>query len=160
MTTGRFQGMIGVLIWCPAIEKYLILKRSAEKDYGSNTWECGSGRVDQGESFSEALARETFEELGVTLQVDFILGTAHFYRGAAVPENEMIGVFYRCTLDDPDSIRLSWEHSEHRWVTAKEAQTFLPEDYWLMKLIRLAEEVRLLMPDSLLQFHRTYGFDL
>ena len=160
MSIGRFMGMIGALIWSPGIEKYLILKRSVDKDFSSENWECGTGRVDQGESFTEALHREIWEELGIEVQIDFVLGTAHFYRGEEVPENEMIGVFYRCSLDDPDSIRLSWEHSEFRWVNESEALALLPDGYWLRRLIRHAEALRLLMPNELLDYFSDAGFDL
>jgi len=160
MSVGRFMGMVGALIWCPRIEKYLILKRSAEKDIGSNTWECGTGRVDQGEDFTTALRREVREELGIEIEIDFIIGTAHFYRGPQTPEYEMLGVFYRCTLDDLDSIRLSWEHSEARWVTPKETKALLPPEHWLVKLIRHAEAIQSLLPPELIDFYRISGFDL
>jgi 8-oxo-dGTP diphosphatase len=160
MGIGRFLGMVGALIWCPAKEKYLILKRSDEKDYAGGTWECGTGRVDQGESFSAALLREVREELNVDVEIDFILGTAHFYRGTQTPENEMIGVFYRCSLDDPEAIRTSWEHSEKRWVTVQEALALLPEGYWLSRLIQRAEALRSMVPIDLLVYYRENGFEL
>lgn len=160
MSIGRFLGMVGALIWCPAIEKYLILRRSSEKDFAAGTWECGTGRVDQGESFSEALFREVREELNVDVQIDYMLGTAHFYRGPQIPDYEMIGVFYRCSLDNPDAIRTSWEHSELHWVTAEEAFSLLPENYWLSKLIRRAEALRTMIPTELLEYYHQEGFEL
>ena len=63
MVVGRFLGMVGALIWDPSRDRYLILKRSAEKDFAKNIWECGTGRVDQGETFTSALLREMKEEL-------------------------------------------------------------------------------------------------
>jgi len=152
--------MVGALIWCPTKEKYLILKRSGDKDFASDTWECGTGRVDQGESFSQALRREIREELGVEVQMDFIIGTAHFYRGEKRPENEMIGVFYCCSIEDPESIRMSWEHSELRWVTPETAAEILPEDNWLAILIKRADFMRQLIPPELIEFNRKTGFDL
>jgi len=152
--------MVGAQIWCPETCKYLILKRSQEKDVGAGTWECGTGRVDQGEDFSTALRREIREELGVEVRVDFILGTDHFYRGEPIPENEMIGLFYACSLDDPDSIRLSWEHSEARWVTPAEAVEFLPENHWLVQVIQRAEDLRGLIPPELIQYNHARGFEV
>jgi 8-oxo-dGTP diphosphatase len=160
MSIGRFLGMVGALIWSPTKQKYLILKRSSAKDFAGDVWECGTGRVDQGESFSEALKREVYEELGVDILIDFIIGTAHFFRGEKIPENEMIGVFYFCTLDDPDSIRVSWEHSTYRWVSLDEAERLLPEDFWLVRLIKRAEFIKSLVPSEMIDYQRNLGFEI
>jgi hypothetical protein len=34
------------------------------------------------------------EEIGIEMQIDGLLGTTHFYRGPAVPENELAGVIF------------------------------------------------------------------
>jgi 8-oxo-dGTP pyrophosphatase MutT (NUDIX family) len=154
MSIGRFYAMIGALIRHPNSGKYLILRRSAQKDVGAGAWECVTGRVDQGESFPEALHREVKEELGVEVQIDFFLRTEHFYRGESVPENEMVGVMYCCSLEDPDAIQISWEHDEARWTTLDEASGYLTEEYWLVKLIQRAERLRALIPEALLEFYR------
>ena len=154
MSVGRFYAMIGGLIRDTNSGKYLILCRSEEKDVGAGTWECVTGRVDQGEGYPEALRREVLEELGVQVQPDFILRTSHFYRGAPFPENEMVGVMYACSLDHPDTIQTSWEHSEARWLTPREAIELLSEDHWLAKLILLDERMRVLIPDTLLAFYQ------
>ncbi|MGD8397935.1 MAG: NUDIX domain-containing protein [Anaerolineae bacterium] len=163
MTIGRFCGGIGALIWSPA-DEYLILKRSAEKDFAAGSWECVTGRVDQGEGFEDALYREVREELGVEVQVEFIIGTTHFYRGAAHPENELIGVVYGCTLADPAAIRLSPEHSECRWVSAREVKALLSAEdateQWLWRVVERAEAVRGLLPAALRDYYQETGFEL
>lgn len=146
--------MIGALIRDTHSGKYLVLRRSAEKDVAAGEWECVTGRVDQGEGFSEALRREVMEEIGVQVQPDFILRTSHFYRGEPIPENEMVGVMYCCSLADPDAIQLSWEHSAARWVTPDEVSDLLPAGHWLPKLIERAETLRALMPDELLAYYQ------
>jgi 8-oxo-dGTP diphosphatase len=160
MSVVRFLGMVGALIWSSSKQKYLILKRSSDKDFGSDVWECGTGRVDQNENFTQALRREIREELSIEVNIDFIIGTTHFYRGEAVPENEMIGVFYFCTLDDPGEIKVSWEHSTYKWVSANEAELFLPKGYWLVRLINRAEFIRSQMPNELIDYQRTMGFEI
>jgi 8-oxo-dGTP diphosphatase len=82
MSIGRFYAGIAAVIWSSQTGQYLLLRRSDEKDYGPGIWECVTGRVDQGEGFEDALHREVREELGVSVQVEYILGTTHFYRGA------------------------------------------------------------------------------
>lgn len=153
MTIGKFYGMIGALIRDPQTDRYLVLRRSEEKDVGAGMWECVTGRVDQGEGFPEALQREVKEELGVIVQPDFILRTAHFYRGEQIPENEMVGVMVACSLGEPETIHLSWEHSEARWVNTDEAAHLLPEGHWLLELIRRDETMRALIPGQLLDFY-------
>jgi 8-oxo-dGTP diphosphatase len=158
MSIGRFYAAIGALLWDPADGKYLVLKRTADKDFAAGAWECITGRVDQGEGFTEAVHREVREELGVVVQIDFIISTMHFYRGEARPENELVGVLYRCSLEDSEAIQTSWEHTEHRWVTAEEAEAIFPKGHWLVDLIQHAERIRALLPPELLAVYRE-GFE-
>ncbi len=159
MSVGRFLCGIAALVYHPATRTYLLLRRAADRDAGGGEWECVTGRVDQGEGFEEALHREVREELGVAVAPDFIVGTSHFYRGASVPENELLGVTYACMLDDPGAIRVSAEHSEHRWLTADEVFDLLPPDHWLHRTIRRAELARTALPATLMATHRREGFE-
>ena len=122
MAVGRFLAMIGLLVWRRDDGRYLLLRRAANRDYAPGQWETGSGRLDQGEGFIDALHREAKEELGREVRIECILGTTHFYRGDAVPENEMVGLSFGCSIPDAAGLRFSDEHSEHRWVTADDAQ--------------------------------------
>lgn len=72
MSIGRFFAMVGALVWHPAAAKYLVLKRSPDKDFASGAWECITGRVDQGESFSWMTA----EQAGTLLPEGHWLGKA------------------------------------------------------------------------------------
>lgn len=164
MSIGRFYAGIAALIWSPATEQYLLLRRSEQKDFARGAWECVTGRVDQGEGFEDALRREVREELGVDVQVEHILGTTHFYRGEPTPENELVGVIYLCTLSDPTSIRISSEHSEYRWLSADQAFELLsasdPTTQWARGLIQRAEALRSMLPEDLVKFQRESGFEL
>jgi 8-oxo-dGTP diphosphatase len=160
VTIGRFSAGVAALVRCPADGKSLLLQRSAAKDFGSGAWECVTGRVDQGEGFTQAVRREVREELGVDVQVDFIVGTMHFYRGPATPANELVGVQFCCSLADPALIRISAEHSVCRWVTAAEAEGLLPGGHWLRKAIQRAESIRVLSPAALLEYYSAEGFDV
>lgn len=160
MPIGRFYAGVGALLWRPSDGRYLVLKRSEAKDAGAGTWECISGRVDQGEGFTEAVNREVGEELGLQVQIDFVVGTEHFYRGDASPENELLLVQFCCSVQEPAALELSWEHSEYRWVTAREAEEVLPAGHWLGKVIRRAEAIRALLPAELLEYYRVQGLEL
>jgi 8-oxo-dGTP diphosphatase len=164
MSNGRFIAGIAALIWSPETKKYLLLRRSEHKDYASGAWECVTGRVDQGEGFEDALRREVHEELGVEVQIEHILGTTHFYRGSPIPENELVGVIYLCTLSDPNSIHIGAEHSEYHWLSADQAIEFLtvsdPTGQWVKRIIQRAETIRRMLPEDLLEFQRDSGFEL
>lgn len=161
MPIGRFRAGIGALLWSSSEDKYLLLRRSEEKDFASGVWECVTGRVDQGESFEDAVYREIREELDVEAQIDFIIGTTHFYRGDTTPENELLGVIYLCSIHEPDSISISIEHSDYRWMTAGEAYSFLsgtdPSTQWIRNVIERAEAIKAFLP-GLIGFHQEHGF--
>ena len=146
MTIGRFFGGVGALIWRESDGRYLLLKRAADKDFASGSWECVTGRVDQGEGFIEAVHREVKEELGASVRLEFMIGTTHFYRGAAIPENELIGVVYGCTLVGTEGVHLSHEHSEYRWVTAEEIDTLVidpgPSTAWIKQVVARTDPLR------------------
>ena len=164
MTIGRFYAGIAALIRSTETNQYLLLRRSDQKDYAPGAWECVTGRVDQGEGFEDALRREVHEELGVEVQVEHILGTTHFYRGEQVPDNELVGVIYLCSLSDPTSIHIGPEHSEYRWLRADQALDFLnasdPTTQWVKRLIQRANAIRQILPENLVDFQRNSGFEL
>jgi 8-oxo-dGTP diphosphatase len=163
MTVGHFLAGIAAVIRSPGTGQYLLLHRSEEKDFGQGIWECLTGRVDQGEGFEQALHREVREELGVQVKAEHILGTTHFYRGPALPQNELVGVVYLCSLPATTSIRLSSEHSEYRWLLTHQALELLsatdPSTQWAHRLIERAELIRPLLPGSLVSLQRQAGFE-
>ena len=152
--------MVGMLVWRRTDGRYLLLRRSDARDFAPGQWETGSGRLEQGEGFMEALRRESREELGLEVRVEFVLGVTHYYRGEATPDNEMVGVSFGCSMDDASGLSISDEHSEHRWVTADEAVAFLPPGHWLSALIARAETFRRLMPEGLRRLHWEDGVDV
>ncbi len=164
MSVGRFLAGIGALVWSPDREGYLLVQRSAAKDFAPGAWECVTGRVDQGEGFEEALHREVREELGVEVVIDFLLGTTHFYRGEPVAANELLGVVYHCTLQTPGAVRLSAEHQALRWVMPDEAMALLREEHpseaWLKRLLVRAAWMRAALPAALVARTRAEGAEL
>jgi 8-oxo-dGTP pyrophosphatase MutT (NUDIX family) len=164
MAIGRFYGGVGALIRRDVDDRYLLLKRSGDKDYASGVWECVTGRVDEGEGFEEAVYREVNEEIGAAVRIEFFIGTTHFYRGEDKPENELIGVVFACSLTDLVEVHLSPEHTESRWVTADEVVDLVvgadPSSAWIKRVIARAEVLRELYPAELIAFHQRYGFGL
>lgn len=79
------------------------------------------GRLDQFESAEEGLRRELAEEVGLhNLEVKDVLRVWHIFRGSRLPENDLIGITFHCTVDD-DSVTLSDEHQAYQWIDAAEA---------------------------------------
>lgn len=159
MSIGHFLGGVASLIYDPHTRRYLILRRSAHKDFAANSWECVSGRVEQGESFEQAIQREIFEETGTQVKIEALIGTTHFYRGAECPENELLGVGYSSVLQGSSDFTFGDEHSEMRWVTVTEAYDLLPDGYWLRRLIERAEMIRPLLSDEAHQLISQQGFE-
>ena len=159
MTIGHFLGGVATLIYDRQTRRYLILRRSAHKDFAANSWECVSGRVEQGESFEQAVHREVFEETGAQITIQAVIGTTHFYRGAESPENELLGVGYSSILKSTGEFTFGDEHSETRWVTTEEAYAMLPEGYWLRRLIERAELLRRLIPGEEIEVIGREGFE-
>ncbi len=164
MTLGRFLGGVGALIWDPDSHRYLLLRRSQEKDFAPGAWECITGRVDQGEGFEDAVRREVREEAGIEVALDFIIGTTHFHRGSASAENELIGVVYHCSRVDARPIVTSLEHDAARWVTTSEALALLDgemaTELWLQRVMVRAEMLRQQLPVAVIAQNRQRGFEL
>jgi len=160
MTIGHFLGGVAALIYDPASSKYLILRRSESKDFLSGDWECITGRVEQGESYLQALHREVSEEIGIEIQIEFFIGVTHFYRGKNIPNNELLGVVFSCLTDKPEEVHFGEEHSEMHWIAADEAAEIITANHWLAKVIARAEKIRKWLPEELRSDFLLNGFDL
>jgi len=164
MDVGRFLAGIGALIWDQESDRYLLLRRSMEKDFAAGAWECVTGRLDQGEGFEQAVHREVKEEIGAEVVPLFILGTTHFYRGETIPDNELVGVIYCCRMRSWTQVLMSDEHDQYRWVTAEQAFKLLrsnhPTEIWLRKVIKRAELMKKNLPPDLSNVFAKQGFEL
>lgn len=160
MPIGRFLGGVAGLIYDDKTQRYLLLRRAALRDFKAGHWECVTGRVDQEESFEEALHREVMEEINAKVQIEFIIATSHFYRGDQTPQNELLSIIYGCRISDPSTVRLDSEHSEMRWITTKEALNFLPEGHWMREVILRAELLRKYLPEELRNDFLRRGFEI
>ena len=99
----------------------LVLRRSAAVDHAPGVWDLPSGRLDAGETVTQALTREIAEETGLTVD---IVGPIHTWRTRRGKErHEMIGITHLCRYRDGE-VRLSVEHDDHRWVPFAEIDGF------------------------------------
>lgn len=153
---GHFLVGIAALIRDPD-NRYLLLRRSEERDHGGGVWECVTGRVNQGESIEAALHREVAEETGLTVRLEGIIGLSHFFRGEERAENELQGVVFDCLVEDASALAPSAEHSEHRWLSAGDALVFLTASdnatRWFRNTIERAEALRTIRPPGWADIH-------
>ncbi len=119
---GKFIVGVGAILENTKTGKILLLKRSPKKDFAPNIWEEVTGRMEQFEDPLTALKREVKEETGIeNFEVVKPLVVRHFFRGTEeLAENEMMIIVYWCKTDQTE-IKLSWEHTEYKWLTPEEA---------------------------------------
>ena len=109
---------------------YLLAKRSKDKYMGLK-WEFPGGKVEQNESFNEALSREILEELNVNIEIHKKVAEESY-------EDEEINIilhYYMCSLIDNDIV-LS-EHEAIEWVKKQDflKYEFVPGDGDITSLI-------------------------
>lgn len=90
-------------------------------------WELPGGRIDEGESHAQTLAREFDEELSIAISVSQLIDSYVF---EVIPGKRVSVVTYGCTLAGEFAPRISAEHSEHcLWPVARLNELNLPAGY-------------------------------
>jgi 8-oxo-dGTP diphosphatase len=104
--------------------RVLIVKRAADDEVGSSTWETVGGKIDFGEEIEAALIREINEETGLTVTVDKVLYATTFKTD---PTRQIILLAYLCHSESHD-ITISAEHSDFKWATKEQLELLLPSE--------------------------------
>jgi 8-oxo-dGTP diphosphatase len=109
---------------------YLIAKRSKDKYMGLK-WEFPGGKVEQNETFQDALSREILEELNVNIEIHNKVAEERY-------QDEEINIvlhYYLCKLIDTNIV-LS-EHEVIKWVKKQHFSKyeFVPGDGDITSLI-------------------------
>ena len=99
-------------------EKFLVVRRSADKDFAPNSWEPVTGRLEEEENPRDGVLREIGEETRIKAHVVMPVDTWFFYRGGK--EFPMVFIAFWCKHVEGE-VKLGWEHSEYKWITLSEA---------------------------------------
>lgn len=109
--------------------KVLILKRSTESKTNPGKWELPGGKVNQEESFDQALVREVYEETNLKIALEHVIGASeqnlhiiravHIIMSGIIMEGELI---------------LSREHEGYAWVEVETLPDYELAD-WLQDFI-------------------------
>ncbi len=124
--------VVAALIWDK--DKFLICQRPADKACGL-LWEFVGGKVEPGETKAQALIRECWEELAVTLRVgDVFMDVVHEY-----PDLSVHLTLFNATI--AAGVPRQLEHNDIRWITAGEiAQyAFCPADEAFLSRLQEAD---------------------
>lgn len=91
--------------------KILILKRSTDSKTNPGKWEFPGGKVDQAESFDQALIREVYEETQLKISLEHVVGISeqnlHLIRAVHIIMSGKI---------IEGNLTLSSEHEGYAWV--------------------------------------------
>ena len=91
--------------------KILILKRSTDSKTNSGKWELPGGKVDQGESFDQALIREVYEETNLKIKLDHVVGVCE----QNLPLIRAVHIIMSGKVVE-GGLALSKEHEGYAWV--------------------------------------------
>lgn len=116
-------------------DRRVLLTRRAEGQHLAGMWEFPGGKLEDGESPEEALARECREECGIELEVAEILDVTHH----RYPEKDVLLLFYRCELRAGEVRHL--QVADHAWVAPDDLDDYPlpPADERVVARIRALE---------------------
>ena len=95
-------------------------------------WDLPGGRIKKGDTIEQTLQREVEEETGITELLN-IQEVGMVMSNIRIPIGEddvglILGIF-NCKIDDNSEIKISFEHLEYKWFSAKEAADLLKVKY-------------------------------
>lgn len=125
--------VVAALIWDG--DRFMICQRPAHKARGL-LWEFVGGKVEQGETKEQALIRECWEELAVTLSVgDMFMEVVHEYPDVTVRLSLFNAVI-------TDGVPQMLEHNDIRWITPAEIPQydFCPADEEILDKIMKVQQ--------------------
>lgn len=100
-------------------KKFLAARRPDNSAFGGY-WELPGGKLEAGESGAEALERELWEELGITVKKSRFLGSvSHFY-----PEQKLQVILHFYEVGEFEGEPQAREGQELRWLAPDESEKY------------------------------------
>ncbi len=125
--------VVALALFHPLKKRYLIVRRNTQQSSGAGHWEFPGGKIESGESHTQALVREIHEELGFTIdesQLFFIHNNKYQYPQRWV---EIHLYRYEKAIDH----FLLVDHDQQAWVDELEITRFhlAPADISFIKFL-------------------------
>ncbi len=92
-------------------DRVLMIRRSADSKFFGHCWDLPGGKVDPGEAFDVALAREVLEETGLVIELVGVAGATEY----DMPGSRLAVLFLEARRAGGE-VRLSGEHDAFDWV--------------------------------------------
>ena len=105
--------------------KFLMLKRSERSKIYPGIWQMVTGKIDTGESTSDAVKRELAEETGLKAENLFVVPKINSFYFPTSDKIVLSPVFL--AIVNSTDVTISDEHSEYKWVSYDEAIKII---YW------------------------------
>lgn len=103
--------------------QYLIIKRASETLFGS--WQMVSGKVEKGETGTQAALREIKEETGLTPSKFYSADLMEQFYDTDYNAIVLVPVFVALVENDAEVILNAFEHSDYKWIDVAEASDYL-----------------------------------
>lgn len=91
--------------------EYLVLQRPPSSSRNAGKWDLPGGKMHPEEPYLQELRREVWEETGLDVQADRIIGLTE----AALQGRKVLTLIFQGRTSS-DDVKLSHEHSAFRWV--------------------------------------------
>lgn len=116
MYTNHMKLYVGVKALIVKEGKVLLL-REAKYDEGTNEgkWDVPGGRIEPHETLAAALAREVFEESGLSIEAQEVLSVNETFPTIKGEESHIVRIHYLASYKSGEVV-LSADHDQYEWV--------------------------------------------